>query len=782
MAQNVLFNFIKLYIITTKTTSISHYPTEDTNKEGTHYYRYNLQKNKQILLSDDGHSYRLKKHHLSVYETEIDKNPTLSQYHYTAYFSDENGEDYQLHVHFNERDLLTNAPVFSKGNDKTSGFALIPNEELNEAFINLATSSIEPIISELRKQVTEQIQKLEASYRSLEENACNLADKIEDNHKQYELALDKIIKTLDQLIPLTKHNHYEQIKNFLNILKKNIARQPLQPKAKPTAKTQKESATTNNKASFPASELSAFAAPPKSSQRQKNTLDIDKELDKLSTTFSSLPTAESNRQPDILGELNAEINTLSLILEESDATSLSSVKRLKKLHGEIHKAGEELLRNLLKKGEFTLAEKLPAFHYLLTTQYLIQALRSRNHELLDFLLSKGNFAINNQPLTINANLYSSAVYYCYKQNCKNKPMVDCLSVLLKHNASILVKEENGLPIAHIILSTPNHPLQSALTANQEKKLNSVSLYKSLIADLQLYLSQKQLEESQRLDIEIAILGYKDKVQNLLALSVLATPAGRVLEEKSDSVGKKHGEATFGKDNLEKLKKDPHVCQMISIFNTTRKEFMQKLPKSQQSMLLSKSTSCFENIDKFLDTVSIKITDYEIAKKMIIQYIMDMIAMNEKQSRLFELKKQLQQPEYNGKRTKVKKESLKEYEDLVNEIKKIMGKYPDIYDSGYTNRIWNILFKNSSFLYENEHEKLTKLTASAQPEFNSFHKIMSFLTNLIENNLDINLDNISESDEDDSSPDKISNAPEQETNISEQPKDDSPTEKAASLNL
>src|SRR5436190_22646762 len=122
MARNVLFNFIELYLTDPQSPLPNCQQLErNFTKEGREYYRFGLPHKHPVVFQDEPYRYTLLNHHVSVYQTECKANPFLSQYHYTAYFKDQDEAQYQLHVYFNDKNEMTTEPVFSIWHE-TEGF------------------------------------------------------------------------------------------------------------------------------------------------------------------------------------------------------------------------------------------------------------------------------------------------------------------------------------------------------------------------------------------------------------------------------------------------------------------------------------------------------------------------------------------------------------------------------------------------------------------------------------------------------------------------------------
>lgn len=575
MARNTLFNFIKHHVIASKTISLPNCTglIKDTNKNGCTYYRFDLQINKRISFSDIQHRYMLEDHHISVYEIEKNDDPSLSQYHYTAHFRDEENTRYQLHVYLNDKDVLTKEPIFSIQNEKSDGFTPIRSKQLKDGFVELARSNIEPIMGELRNQLTNKVQGLEDSYNALEKHACTLSTNLDTNRIKYLNTLGKIQKTLGNLIPLVRHDHYDKIQLFVTSIKKSIEQQSTKTN-KTSDKAPKKGTTLN---ATPRTTNSEFSISRKKNRRQhsnhhtnKETLNLAEELNILRSSLTNLSDKSYIDQVRIVSEVYADLNALLLRIEDtSNVLSLTNLTMLKNLHGDIVNMGTNLLHALIKEKHYAIAGQLRAFHYLLTVQFLAQTLKNRDSALLNFILENGDFAINDQRLTIKGKSYTSAVQYCSSVDSKETPMADCLSILIKHGASVFIKGEDGLPLAYSILSDSKHPLRPAFTSlNKNQTVESISFYRRLITELRYYLSENTLDGANYEKISEAISEYSSRIE------ALRVPSSRLrqVQNNNPDLGFSFFMGTFSHNffkastnNLRVASELEEICEVFEFF-------------------------------------------------------------------------------------------------------------------------------------------------------------------------------------------------------------------------
>lgn len=90
MAKNTLYNFLNLCVYKNKKLHMGNdiYLIKTQDKKNCPYFRFDLPLEQPISFDLNELELNLSKHHISVYEGENSENPSLSQFHYSAYFVD----------------------------------------------------------------------------------------------------------------------------------------------------------------------------------------------------------------------------------------------------------------------------------------------------------------------------------------------------------------------------------------------------------------------------------------------------------------------------------------------------------------------------------------------------------------------------------------------------------------------------------------------------------------------------------------------------------------------
>ncbi|CAM4465091.1 MAG: hypothetical protein LEGION0403_FIIPPAGN_02392 [Legionella sp.] len=518
--HNELFNFIDKNVDLSRTNKFDNCKkiSKKTTLSEEIYIQFELKRDKNSLIIDDESSYQLQDHHISFY-----KMPKKGQYHYTAYFLDAklNPCQHQLHVYFNEQDeLIERTPIeFSKYNDETKTYQTLASENINEQFINLANNKIVPILRMLREQHTIKVERLEEEYQAQEQKSSLLSTNILG--KNYLESLEKTLKILEELIALGGKSYYQSTKKLLegsiSYIKEQRSSVTTTKNKHPRIKKEKYQ---NNKNSIFTSEELILSKPQKKAASSSDDDKLETKINQLMTVVEALKKLSTEKQITLLKEIFSKVHELVLTCEKKEL-----FPKIKELYKITYSSGGELLCDLIvpdnvEKNRFKLAAQLEPFHDGLNSKLLSIALDAGDHELLDFILTYKKFHINALSFEFEEGFFPSAVHFCYQ--ISHESMIPCLAVLIKHGASVLVKDEEGLPIAYKILSTPNHPLQKAFEDNKELTIKSASFYQKLIKSLQGCLKLQNIDEPEKQKLRDDIEHYQQELKNINSDSQLPT--------------------------------------------------------------------------------------------------------------------------------------------------------------------------------------------------------------------------------------------------------------------
>ena len=635
MPHNVLFNYINTYVAKQERT-----PYEKTmlvrartrDLPPSNYLRFDLAEPLGCVLS----GYELESDHISVYFDKIDQ----SDHHYTGYFSLKK-HTYQLHVYFNDNDELIGEPTFTQLQVGAGAAASPPPLEVNpvlkEQFIQLARLRCGSTIPGLRNKLAKKIILLQDTYNRLEAEASRLSAIKPLNNDLYFAALDAIRAPLQELTRLVKHPHYLQMEQSIKKMQdafKSLTQDSVIHLARPKHLLSMAS-IEELPANVPMSDQEALQP-----TQAALTIHLNKDIQALDEQFTAFKPSKVAENATGLRQFFIRANELSLLINESSySVAIEQLQQLHTLNHRIHKAGETLLRTVLKKSKadpaaIAYANLLQPFDYILTYQDVVAALESKNPHRLDFLLKTGYFLVNGQPLTIEKETYASAVHYCFQQPAD---MASCLSVLIENGASILV-DFQGLPIAYRILSTDEHPLQIALSLSEmtdRKTLSSIDFYKKLISTLRCCLITNPQESA---SITASIDSYQATIAQLSDASMLPRQSPLVIKEKTASL-MRIIQAPCIKEHSLRLKQDPEFIRLHQQKARLSKEFMLKLPAIQKSAVLKHSAEIFKDVASILENIDDSIP-YVKMKALAIDHVNGEIQYFENKIRLMDLQKTL----------------------------------------------------------------------------------------------------------------------------------------------
>ncbi|RAP36390.1 hypothetical protein B1207_09645 [Legionella quinlivanii] len=575
--KNTLYNFIAHYIDGQKKLVNVRKLKPLTTLDKKDYYLIDLEMPRPMTFDLDDKKLELIEHHISVYATESNGIPSLSQYHYTVKLKavkpeeakrepDPLSDHYILHIYFNEKDELTKLPSLnfvSKGRQKTVSL----DHDLIGKFLALSEEMIRPTLMQLRALKKECIEQLQQQYQIEEARASELSTDLKKNAAEHKQVIQRMIAIRLQLDPLFKHDTNAAVAEMLGAIR---FKSPIAQEKPPLPPTK----TVEEKKSVPVSHSRHKNKQPKKSSKKEKIRPSEKEfesgLQRLAREFAKLQSENSSKLAIDLCNMFAKTSELSIVAIDA-RPSQTGLSELNLLRLQIQTTGEKLLKQLVKDKNFALASTLYPFHSSLEQRLINEALSCGDDLFLDFLIQCSEHDLNYQPLRIREQFYHSPIHYCL-QTCRGSiDMSGCFSTLLKHNASLLVPDEQGIPLACIILSDPNHPFQKPLTAS--RKLTK-DFYFKLVSHLESYLSNHDLDEAnaERLAIEIDV--YRNRAQS----AVLAQELND-MSELSNVSNMVELAVHIGNEQVHKLERAPEIIEAIDNFNRVALEFKRRQVRS-----------------------------------------------------------------------------------------------------------------------------------------------------------------------------------------------------------
>lgn len=703
MAKNTLFNFLSQREDTVQLPP-GHALILDTNKDNHHYYRIECPIQAKWIIKDKKKEYQLDKHHISVYENEYRDDPKLSQYHYTAEFISQTGKRYRLHVYFNAVDELIPNIAFEQ--ETPSGYQLVDSNNLKNQFVILALKHTEPLIKKLRQQHLETIRTLETRYSECDEQlAKHFEFEANDTKKIIELTKEACL-ILKEMIPLVRSANFPKLLHFHELTARALQKRSL-ASIDTTASSQakvnepdnakekfslKDEFSLQNKVKTPSANAiystgevrpDEKESPVKQSKSAASS-ELELELNTLSTQFEMLTKAPIENQAKKIEALLAKTYEISLIYEHQ--IKVRDLHQLQKIRRGIQALGANLLPSLLFHNEFESAALLTSFHYLLRAEkFLNVALQTQNIKMLDFILTHSEIDINNQPVSVHKIPYPSAVHACFYGDSPSKPMSKCLSVLIKHGASLFAPDNKGLPLVYSILTGDTHSLRDALFTNRDKTIESIAFFKKLIAILKAYLAQEGISASDASSIESELHHFEFQLEALQSIQ-MNDPSSRYVMKRIN-----HLEERYLQSMLGKLRKDPEVVALNQKTQKAASELLSNLNSAQLRQAKINLANNLENLDKFLEKIDAMSLGFDVIKSEVLKSLNNNLQLIEKKSRLIEVQKELvKRPAFHNRLSKQQRELLTEQSILLQEIKELEGKNPLTQDLDQLNRFMDTL--------------------------------------------------------------------------------------------
>lgn len=670
--RNVLFNFISQYKSQIHLSQLAGCIKISTNKDKNqtpyHCIDLTLPKNKTMIGS-----YKLTAHHISIYENEDLKLPHLSQYHYTAYFEDDFGLNYSLHVYYNNKGELAKEPVLTMIENKKA--QIINSSDFHPQFVALSELSLNNIISSLRIQQNTIVTNLQKSYLELEAETSALSIKLDSN---YLAKLQEMIKALDELIDLTNHKHYIQIqillKQMVEAVSNEIANGNLSKEA-PSSQIEIEELP-----------LKTESTPPSTTQKsEKPVASVAKALEEIRQQFAKIMQAEETARAPLLSNLIKQLTGLELI---NNQIPLNELQEIQKLQIAFQRAGESLFNRLILDNQLDAAKNLDAFYHLLP-HYLPMALNTANAMLLSFIIEYSELDINTYPVVAKGNHYLTAIHYCFAQPADKQPsLVDCLDILVKKGSSLLFTDEQGLPFAHHLISTRKHPLRAVYDENI-MLLSSGSFYKKMVILLEFYLNQNP---SQKEKIKPFIHQYNAQKTEQKALSHLPKATARSLNKQILEIRKLLLEQPYlqamlmdediadAKIKLEEIfnkfcnllneKEIAELGRNIKTIISTQKTGLKTLETANNSLNLLDSSLEEEEKNNISTQQMKEAVTYQPSKENILSYL-------DKCFQIFEIKIKLKtNPAKNAKQMRAQQQLLTKIKKLEQEAASLLAPNPE----------------------------------------------------------------------------------------------------------
>lgn len=669
MPKNTLFQFITQLKKNTSGADLKQFVLR-VNSNNSSYYCMDLPVNEPIKFKLDKASLSLTAHHISVYENENKTNPNLSQYHYTAYFQDESGDNYCLHVYFDDNNQLTRSPTLdmSSLNNKP-----IDISHAEKQFTTLAMRFAYPVITVLKKQQYDCIKKLRDEYESCMAKLNEAWFNPHLTSKDMQVLIEPALALSTKLIGLVNSKTLVKEHRFLEAMHKS-----LQESAKQWPKSVKSELSV---VKMEEESTSAEQEEPLDHTSDNNDDNDDNAPEQDAKDRSSSHVQDFEAIEDLYRQVNEEKNTpqqiekmeallsriAEFILLHEEHVDLDVLKRLQTFKLRLYETGSLLFKRVLIGEQFDLAIKMPSFYHQITPSMLALALQLQKKSLLEFVLRHADFDISYQALGIGKQTYASAVHACIALS-SNKDMGDCFSLLIQYDQSLLTLDDQGKPVILPVLLDSDHPLKKSLLAARDQTLDCLPFLKSMVSVLENYLQGHQVAGKERELIQGLIEDFTGDINFLQKMKW--TPGLRSLRQYSH--------AAFDRLNknelIIKIRQEPEIALLQMKLEGAAQGVLQRTNPYQLSVNLKDISKLEAGLKDYLDGLDLSQLTYEELKSNVMSMFENSLAILDKKNELLTLS-ETNKGVYSG--SKAVKKAANRQNVLLREIKELSQSNPFI---------------------------------------------------------------------------------------------------------
>lgn len=572
---------------------------ENENPEKS-FILYNLELTGRDIVAGELR-YTLESHHVSFYRKYKDNIIVLSECHYTAYVYNNLNEKFELHVYFGRNDQVDGEPLFSRITDNNTYVQQDITSEFSRVLVQLALEESYDFIAELRSQQRKFLDDLKYGYEKLLSELTELSTALPQKREQY---LNQLQKATDASEILTIY-HYDDRYKKLNTLHQNI-KKSLEPIA--TVVSTKDKDEDTNPAITP--DTTVFS-------NDNNAIEITAKpslaplLDEAQKALDLFKTSLDKSDEEKLkcfNQFDELIHDIFWTNQKDFAVTTEDLIKLQMLVTKNTFEGRNLLQRFLLQDNISCASKMIRFINSLPESFFSFALKKANAKLMEFYLTYNkDFPINTCLIDNN-----SPVIYCYLNHTKFPKLIDCLAVLIKFDASIMVKVDN-LPLAHLIQEY-EHPLRLALEENFDKTLGNPRFFKELNCYLQNYVLNSKPGEKTVDKILSAIESYK-----LMSEFDYSKSFSKILQQTDQH--QSHLVKRFDKSKIDELKNDTDIknnyLQLQLVFN----EYNKTLSSFERKKLMKVNNTRLSKLEEIMERIEINSSEYKV---LVLQTLDDYI--------------------------------------------------------------------------------------------------------------------------------------------------------------
>ncbi|KTD00009.1 hypothetical protein [Legionella erythra] len=664
MPKNTLFQFITHLKKNTSGADLKQFVLR-VNSSNSRYYCIDLPVNEKLKFKLDKASLSLTAHHISVYENENKANPNLSQYHYTAYFQDESGSDYCLHVYFDDNNQLTRSPSLDmlSLNNKA-----IDISHAEKQFTTLAMQFAYPVIAALKKQQQDCIKELRDEYDSRMAKLNEVWFNPHLTSKDMQALIMPALALSAKLIVLVNSNTLVKEHRFLEAMHKSLqesAKQGPKPvKSELSGVQLEEDSSSTEHEEEPVVHISNNNTPEHDGKDHSSNHVQDFEA--IKSLYCQV-NKEKNT-PQQIENMEALLSLIAdFILLHKEHVDLDVLNQLQTFKLRVYETGSLLFKRVLIGEQFDLAIKMPSFYHQITPSMLALALQLQKKSLLEFVLRHADFDISHQALGIGKQTYASAVHACIALS-SNKDMGDCFSLLIQYDQSLLTLDDQGKPVILPVLLDSDHPLKKSLLAARDKTLDCLPFLKSMVSVLQNYLQSHQVAGKERELIQGLIKDFTGDINFLQKMKW--TPGLRSLRQYSH--------AAFDRLNknelIIKIRQEPEIALLQMKLEGAAQGVLQRTNPYQLSVNLKDISKLEKGLRDYLDELDLSQLTYEELKSNVMSMLENSLAILDKKNELLTLSA-TNKGAYSG--SKAVKKAANRQNVLLREIKELSQSNPFI---------------------------------------------------------------------------------------------------------
>jgi hypothetical protein len=621
-------------------------------------------RSKASLKDEKAKTYRLASHHLSFYDTLSAGNPFLSQYHITAFFTDEDNKTYQYHVYYDSKDCLTTAPVFSL----VDGAIVSLDEDFAANLLQFTVKLAAGEISRLRRLQQSFLSPLLQRFTQLESDLQKLSVDLTQHRAAYSSKLDEIIEVTTQL------TLYHDDVFYVSLLRLFRQTRLAFTSAKPTTSATKleTETTTESKPTYPPSSTeSATPAIPKPNLFAEAVIAIGHSI---STGILSLKKDERPQLDqstiDLFLTFARRVHEANLLFDdEKHSATLDELNVFQQAFSVMQTTGKRLLQDLLLANRFELAASLRQFVNPVPEALFKIALSAGNAKLLDFLLTHGDIPVNTFTVKDGFN----PVMFCVATHNATISKAECLAVLVKHKANVLIEMPDGFSAAHHVFSSTHASLAKAL-ADHLKQAELVRIFSTMLEHIEERLNDESLTPLARSKLMLLAKIFMEAVTRLEDFSFDRN------KKRLRAIGEimvEHSQDEICTAIADMFSRDAELQQLNFKLNFLAEQFLAMQPPAMRRAMLQRTPQVLRNVHAVLSTINV--ASLPELRDTTVQELKDYIELYECQIAFNQAKNlslQLNSSSVGRRKpTKEHKGAVSTQNRALSRIRELTAKYP-----------------------------------------------------------------------------------------------------------